>query len=63
MFVAPFETPGIICQPARYDALEREFVDLETRQDPKYEGYGLAIDVEVIERHCEEVVPRNNRPS
>jgi hypothetical protein len=62
-FVAPFKSPRIHCRPGRYEALEREFVDRETRQDPEYRGYGLDVDREVVERDCEIVGPSDDRPS
>jgi hypothetical protein len=62
-FVPPFESPHVVCRPDRYEALEREFIARETRQDPEYRGYGLSVDLEVVERDCELVSPSDDRPS
>jgi hypothetical protein len=62
-FVPPFKSPRIHCRPDRYETLEREFVDRETRHDPEYRGYGLGVDPEVVKRDCEIVSPSDDRPS
>jgi hypothetical protein len=63
IFVPPFESPAVICRPYRYGALESQFIDHATREDPSYRGYVLGIDVAVIERDCEPTVPIDDRPS
>src|SRR5450755_4606462 len=39
-------------RPHRYEALEAEFVDPETRAHAGYRGYGLAIDRPLVESEC-----------
>jgi hypothetical protein len=39
-------------RPHRYEALEEEFIDPETRAHAGYRGYGLVIDRPLVESDC-----------
>jgi hypothetical protein len=42
----------ICCRPYRYETLEPDLVDDDTRQHPGYRGYHLLIDKDDIQRDC-----------
>jgi hypothetical protein len=39
-------TTAAACRPIEYDAMERLLVPSKDRQDPKYDGYTLVLDLE-----------------
>src|SRR5207237_5627616 len=49
------DTEWVSFHPHRYEALEEEFVDSETRAHPGYRGYGLAMDRALAESECASV--------
>ena len=49
----PFESPVVYLRPHRYDALELEWVDAETRESAGYRGYSLVVETPLINERCQ----------
>jgi hypothetical protein len=48
----PVDTEWVSFRPHRYEALEPDVVDPDSRCHPGYRGYAVVIDRSVVERDC-----------
>jgi hypothetical protein len=48
----PDASERVSFRPHRYEVLEQELVDPETRAHPGYRGYALVIDLLLVESKC-----------
>jgi hypothetical protein len=46
-------SPFVSFRPHRYDALELEWVDAETRGSADYRGYGLMLEKTAVNERCQ----------
>src|SRR5262245_33673394 len=50
------QAPWICCRPYRYESLEADLVDDNTRHHPGYSGYHLLIEKGDVQRDCQRVM-------
>lgn len=51
----PASATAVYCNPVRYDELHAHFVAENEREDSKYRGYHLCIDLGLVANKCERV--------
>jgi len=50
---ARVESPVVHFRPHRYEALEREWVDAQTRSGASYRGYALMLEKTMVIERCQ----------